>query len=88
MGYCVATIRGKMGHLVANCLIFHNVYSITRILHELAEGGYDVDAETVAMLSPYITGHVKRFRNYTLDLDRSIPSPDYRMAIRSNNCIG
>ncbi len=26
-------------------LIFQNVYSITRILHELAEEGYDVDAE-------------------------------------------
>jgi hypothetical protein len=64
--------------------IFHNVYSITRILHELAEEGFDVDVEAAAMLSPYITGHINRFGKYTLNLDRGIPSPDYNMTIRSN----
>ncbi len=69
----------KYNHLVANCLIFHNVHSQTRILHELAENGYKFDDETLSRISPYITDHVNRFGNYTLNLNRNTPAPDYTL---------
>jgi len=72
----------KYNHLVANCLIFHNVSSLTRVLHELAAEGYEIEDEAVARLSPYLTEHINRFGNYTLNLERSTPAPDYNLAFK------
>jgi hypothetical protein len=47
--------RIKYSHLIANCVIFHNVHAQTHILHQLASEGYPVDAEVLAHLSPYLT---------------------------------
>lgn len=69
----------KYNHLVANCLIFHNVYAQTRILHQLVEEGHKLDDDTLSRLSPYITEHVNRFGMYTLNLDRVTPEPDYAL---------
>jgi TnpA family transposase len=44
----------KYNHLVANCLIFHNVQSMSRILHKLAEEGREIDEEVLSWLSPYL----------------------------------
>jgi hypothetical protein len=45
----MATIRRKMGHignqvqpLVANCLIYHNVCSLTSVVRELQKAGKEV----------------------------------------------
>ncbi|MBA3439037.1 MAG: Tn3 family transposase [Pyrinomonadaceae bacterium] len=73
----------KYNHLVANCLIFHNVYSLTRVLHELAAEGYEVEAESVARLSPYLTEHINRFGKYTLNLQRETPAPDYSLTFKA-----
>ncbi len=45
----------KYNHLVANCLIFHNVQAQTRILRQLAEEGQEFDDATLSRLSPYLT---------------------------------
>ncbi len=58
----------KYNHLVANCLIFHNVQAQTRILRQLAEEGEGFDDATLSRLSPYLTEHFNRFGKYTLDL--------------------
>lgn len=42
----------RYNHLVANCLIFYNVFEISRILQELMQEGYTVEAEAVAALNP------------------------------------
>ena len=42
----------KYNHLLANCLIFHNAWTMTRVLHQLQVDGVSVDAEAVAALSP------------------------------------
>ena len=65
----------KYNHLVANCLIFHNVQAQTRVLHQLAEEGHEFDEATLSRLSPYLTEHVNRFGKYTLNLDRDEPGP-------------
>jgi TnpA family transposase len=72
----------KYNHLVANCLIFHNVQSLTRLLHQLSLEGHSFEDEALARLSPYLTEHVNRFGSYTLDLNRSAPAPDYRLGLR------
>ena len=73
----------RYNHLVANCLIFYNVFEISRILQELMQEGYTVEAEAVAALSPYWTQHVNRFGLYNLDLDRCPPTIDYAAPVVS-----
>ena len=73
----------KYNHMVANCLIFHNVHSLTRVLHELAAEGYEIEAEAVARLSPYLTEHINRFGKYTLNLERATPAPDYSLTFKA-----
>ena len=72
----------KYNHLVANCLIFHNVHALTRLLHQLAHEGHDIPDEALAHLSPYLTEHINRFGDCRLDLDRSTPLPDYTLNVR------
>lgn len=61
----------KYNHLVANCIIFYNVFEISRVLQKYTvETGKQISAETVKKLSPYITSHINRFGTYELNLDR------------------
>jgi TnpA family transposase len=68
-------------HLMANCLIFYNVFEISRILNELMQEGYPVEVEAVAALSPYWTQHVNRFGRYDLNLNRCPPPIDYEAPV-------
>jgi TnpA family transposase len=72
----------KYNHLVANCLIFHNVQAQTRVLHQLADEGHEFDEATLSRLSPYLTEHVNRFGKYTLNLARTNTAPDYTLSPR------
>ena len=74
--------RIKYSHLIANCLIFHNVHAQTRILHQLVQEGYPVDEAVLARLSPYLTAHVNRFGHYTLNFQRQMPPPDYTLNLQ------
>jgi hypothetical protein len=56
--------------------------SLTRLLHQLSLEGRSFDDETLARLSPYLTEHVNRFGSYTLDLNRSTPTPDHNLSLR------
>jgi TnpA family transposase len=71
----------KYNHLVANCLIFHNVQSMTKALHSLIKEGLDVKDETLKRLSPYLTGHINRFGEYRLDMSRKPAPLDYHLPI-------
>jgi len=73
----------KYNHLVANCLIFHNVYSLASVLDELTTEGYKIEEEAVARLSPYLTQHINRFGNYTLNMERETPAPNYQMTSKT-----
>lgn len=48
----------KYNHLVANCLIFYNVFSLSRILHDYMQEGNDYDEELISYLSPYMLRHM------------------------------
>lgn len=73
----------KFNHLVANCLIFYNVVEMSRILNELIQEGYTVEAEAVAALSPYLRDHFNRLGHYSLDLNRRPPAIDYSLPVLS-----
>jgi hypothetical protein len=60
----------KYNHLVANCVIFHNVFSLSRTLHDLRQQNYPLDPALIAALSPYPTQHINRFGRYDQDPDR------------------
>lgn len=64
----------KYNNLVANALIFQNVVDQTRIIKNLMDEGFQVKAEDLKTLSPYLTAHIKRFGDYVVDLS-SIPPP-------------
>ncbi len=64
----------KYNDLVANAVIFHNVVDQTRILRQLKHEGFAINRADVATLSPYPTGHIKRFGDYIVDAD-AVPEP-------------
>jgi TnpA family transposase len=72
----------KYNHLVANCLVFHNLCSLTRLVQNLEQRGESVPEDAIAAISPYLTEHINRFGDYTLDLDRKPPQPDYGFTLK------
>lgn len=58
----------KYNTLVANALIFQNVIDQTRIIKNLMLDGFEIKAEDLKILSPYLTAHIKRFGDYVVDL--------------------
>lgn len=71
----------KYNHLVANCLIFYNVFQLTHILHEYIQEGNPLDEDVLSDLSPYLTFHVNRFGKYRLDSDRRPPDLEFDIPV-------
>jgi TnpA family transposase len=64
----------KYGSLLSNAVILHNVYDMTTELKRLIGEGYPVQAEDLVFLSPYMTGHIKRFGDYVISDGGDLPS--------------
>ena len=64
----------KYNDLIANAVIFQNVVDLTEVLQQLQREGYLLHREDVACLSPYLTSHIKRFGDYTIDMN-AVPPP-------------
>ncbi|MGG0645668.1 Tn3 family transposase [Bacillus mycoides] len=60
----------KYNHLVANCLIFYNVFSMSKLLHGYEKQKEGFNKELICYLSPYMTAHVNRFGKYHIDSNR------------------
>ena len=71
----------KYNHLVSNCLIFYNVFEISRILQEYIQAGNTIEKEILGALSPYLTKHINRFGSYSLDLNRQPPTLDFGFSL-------
>jgi TnpA family transposase len=71
----------KYNHLVANCLIFYNVFEMSRVLHQLMQEGYTFSEEAIASLSPYLTEHINRLGRYHLNLERRPPEIQFDVPI-------
>lgn len=50
-------------------------------LKEIQEEGLPIDEEILAGPAPYKTEHINRYGDYTLDLERIVPSMNYRSRI-------
>lgn len=77
----------KYNHLVANCLIFYNVFSLSRILHDYMQGGNEYDEELISYLSPYVTAHVNRFGKYRIDLNRIPPKLPFEVPVAREKIV-
>ena len=60
--------------LVANSIILQNAFDISSIIRSLSAEGYVIKPRTLATLSPYLTGHLKRYGDYIVDFD-NLPQP-------------
>jgi len=71
----------KYNQLVANCIVFHNVCTMTQILEQMEKEGKPINVGALSKMSPYLTQHINRFGKYRLDLNRMAPGPDYRFCL-------
>lgn len=72
----------KYNHLVANCVIFYNVFAMSGVFHELELAGAAIEDGALAALSPYITAHINRLGRYELNTRRRVPVLDYTLFAR------
>lgn len=75
----------KYNHLISNCLIFYNVFALTRVLHDYTQSKKSFNEEVLYDLSPYITAHVNRFGKYGLDPNRHPPTLEFNVPISPSN---
>jgi len=54
-----------------------DVFSLSRVLHDLQREGYPLEPTLVAALSLYLTLHIHRFGRYDLDMDKRPPELVY-----------
>ena len=66
--------RLKYLDLVANSIILQNAFDISLIIRSLSAEGYVIKPQTLATLSPHLTGHLKRYGDYIVDFD-NLPQP-------------
>ncbi|WP_162177856.1 Tn3 family transposase [Bacillus gaemokensis] len=77
----------KYNHLVANCLIFYNVFSISKLLHEYEKQKEGFNKELICYLSPYMTAHVNRFGKYHIDSNRKPSELPFDLSFSSKNAV-
>ncbi|MFZ1527151.1 MAG: Tn3 family transposase [Ferruginibacter sp.] len=72
----------KYNHLVANCVIFYNVFAMSRVMADLERRGEVIHDAALAALSPYITSHINRLGHYEFDRKRRPPELDFTLFTR------
>jgi TnpA family transposase len=55
----------KFNALLTNAIIFQNALDIAEVVRHLQNEGMDIDPEDLAQVSPYLTGHIRRFGEYS-----------------------
>lgn len=73
--------RIKYNHLVANCVVLHNVSQMSQILHQLVQEGHTISPEAISGTSPFMRKHIIRLGQYSLDLKRQPPEIQYQLPI-------
>lgn len=59
----------KYMDLVANAIMLSNIVDLTNVLNQMIEEGKPVTPQLISKLSPYIRQHIRRFGQYTLDME-------------------
>jgi TnpA family transposase len=60
----------KYNDIITNSVILQNIIDMSDVIHQLTQEGAQIREEDIAGLSPYITEHIKRFGDYTIDMRR------------------
>ena len=55
-------------------MILHNAVDLSVVIQQLTAEGVKIERAMLATLSPYLTGHLKRYGDFVIDL-QSIPAP-------------
>lgn len=71
----------KYNELVSNALIFHNVVDLTHVLRSLSKESYEVHDDDISHLSSYLVSHIKRFGEYTINLETEPQPVDGRLIL-------
>ena len=64
----------KYNNVVANAVMCWNAVQQSRLIRLLRKSGWKITSTQVAYLSPYLTSHIKRFGDYTIDI-KLVPPP-------------
>ena len=57
----------KWNSLLCNLIVFHSAIDMMEVIRQLVAEGWQVTAEDLAQLSPYLTSHILRFGAYATD---------------------
>jgi hypothetical protein len=57
----------KWNSLLCNLIVFHTALDMMEVIRQLVAEGWQVTAEDLAQLSPYMTSHILRFGAYATD---------------------
>lgn len=60
----------KYNDIITNSVILQNIIDMSDSIYQLTQAGAEIREEDIASLSPYITEHIKRFGDYTIDMRR------------------
>ena len=55
-------------------MILHNAVDLSVVIQQLTAEGIKIERPMLATLSAYLTGHLKRYGDFVIDL-QSIPAP-------------
>ena len=66
--------RLKYLDLVASAVILQNTIDLSLAVQELSASGYQINQNQLAILSPYMTNHIKRYGDYVVDW-HNLPNP-------------
>ena len=58
----------KYNDIVTNAVILQNIIDMSAIIHQLIQEGYEIRGDDLAGLSPYLTEHIKRFGDYSINV--------------------
>lgn len=62
-------------------------YNMSLILQNLSSEGFDVSDDIISSLTPYMTSHIIRFGQYTIDKNIKIPELRFDIRLKSKtNC--
>ena len=57
----------KWNSLLCNLIVFHTAIDMMEVIRQLVAEGWQVTAEDLTQLSPYLTSHILRFGAYATD---------------------
>ncbi|MFG6200341.1 Tn3 family transposase [Nonomuraea sp. JJY05] len=65
----------KFNTLLANLVVFHNALDISDVARQLFAEGWQITADQLGQIAPYLRAHISRFGAYAIDELRHRPDP-------------